>query len=95
MLTVTRFCVQPYLLAGASLVPGEVMHFHFEDDARRAAEVMLKRVYGVEIYFVMGEPVIDLWRKPVLLEVLGGARTSACSPQPSVPVPWSSASSAA
>lgn len=67
MFKVTRFCVQPYVRKGVSLVADEALRFHQPEAAMAAARRLRRRVAGVAVFRVDGWPVQDLWGEPQLL----------------------------
>jgi hypothetical protein len=71
MFSVTRFCVQPYLMQGGRLVPGEPERFHSPELAIERAQHIERRFSGVAVYRVSGWPVQDLWGKPALIAQMG------------------------
>lgn len=71
MFTVTRFCVQPFVSRGGKLRADEAQQFRDVDEAMGVAARMRRRVAGVAIYAVTGEPVQGLWREPRLLATHG------------------------
>lgn len=76
MFSVTRYLVQPFARRGRQLMAGEVQAYRDRAPAIRAGRMMRRRVAGVAVYKVVGEPGSDLWREPELLEGYGEVLTA-------------------
>jgi len=68
MFTVVRFCVQTFKRLPEGLAPLDAREFTGEAEARAVARAARRRVAGVALYSVRGEPVQRLWERPRLIE---------------------------
>lgn len=71
MFTVTRFCVQPFVSRGGQLQADEAQQFRNEAEALGVAGRLQRRVAGVAVFSVTGEPVQGLWREPKMVAAYG------------------------
>lgn len=67
MFTATRFCVKIIPRPSERPTEPELLQFYELEPAERHAEIACRRAAKVELYRVIGEPVQDLWRSPVLI----------------------------
>lgn len=68
MFTVVRFCVQTFTKRSDGIAPLDAYEFSVEAEARAMARAARRRVAGVALYSVKGEPVQRLWDRPRLIE---------------------------
>lgn len=72
MATKTIYCAQAFWLREGRLQGGQPHQFLDADRAREGADALMTGgCAGVAVFSVTGEPAIDLWGEPQLLEAFG------------------------
>lgn len=66
---VAAYHVQPYWFERTKLGAGRVREYASLREARAAAKAMSESYVRVEVYSVIGDPKVDEWEPPTLLEV--------------------------
>jgi hypothetical protein len=67
----TVYCVQAYGKKGRTLTKGALRQFGTEQEAADVGQLLSRRVVGVVVFSVSGEPAADYWEEPRLLATHG------------------------
>lgn len=69
----TIFCVQTYWRQGRRMEPGQLRQFAAEAEARSVGRSLSRRMPGVIVYSVTGEPEADFWDDALVIARYGDA----------------------
>lgn len=69
----TIYLAQTFWWVDGRLEAGEPLQFMRVNDARAAGEAMAGSAPGVAVYSLVGEPAVDLWGDPQIVEAFGCA----------------------
>lgn len=71
----TIYCAQPFWRRDRGLEPGLVHQFMTEERARAGGEILAGSAAGVAVFSLTGEPDVDYWGEPILIQIFGETPT--------------------
>lgn len=67
----TIYCAQAFWSRDQQLVGGVVHQFMTEERARAGGEILAGSAHGAAVFSLTGEPDVDFWDEPVLIQTFG------------------------
>lgn len=67
----TIYCAQAFWLRSGRLEPGQVHQFLNADRAREGGQILAASADGAAVFSLTGEPDVDFWDEPTLIESHG------------------------